>query len=287
VKDEDYPSLYQMANEVAARAQRHFFLALGAHLITLVIAAIFSVFSLPNWWVAALQVGALLCALGCSIYLFAIKPDKRWYLGRAVAESIKTIAWRYMSRAEPFQGDDASARAALRGRIRVVGEQNRDIFRTPAVGLGSPIITPAMESARTQDLDRRKDLYVTSRIQDQLDWYAKKAKQNRNLGAVFFWILIGVNAVAVAFSVLRVAFPVQPFWPTDIFVAAAASLLTWIQAKRFSDLAGSYSLTAYEIGLIREQVADQDSEAKFSVFVGDAENAFSREHTLWVARRDI
>jgi hypothetical protein len=31
----------------------------------------------------------------------------------------------------------------------------------------------------------------------------------------------------------------------------------------------------------------QMNEDEFSVFVGDAENAFSREHTQWVARKDI
>lgn len=30
-----------------------------------------------------------------------------------------------------------------------------------------------------------------------------------------------------------------------------------------------------------------ETDEKFSVFVGDAENAFSREHTQWVARKDV
>ena len=55
--------------------------------------------------------------------------------------------------------------------------------------------------------------------------------------------------------------------------------------ERFSELAASYALAAHEIGIIREQ-ANAVSEAQFSTFVADTENAFSREHTQWVARKD-
>ena len=59
-----------------------------------------------------------------------------------------------------------------------------------------------------------------------------------------------------------------------------------MQAKRFSELASSYTLAAHEIALIREQSFLPKTETEFSLFVSDAENAFSREHTQWVARRD-
>ena len=60
-----------------------------------------------------------------------------------------------------------------------------------------------------------------------------------------------------------------------------------MQAKRYSELAASYALTAHEISLIREQALNPSTEEEFSKFVSDAENAFSREHTQWSARRDI
>lgn len=287
MKEEEYPSLYRVANRVSSDAQRNFFLALAGHLIALIVAAALSVAAFPHWIVAACQVFALLIALSCSVYLFSVRPDKSWYLGRAVAESIKTIAWRYACRAEPFESADASAKAAFRGRIRVIGEQNRSIFHSPVECLGGPQITAAMDAIRALSLEGRVASYLKLRIDDQLRWYSDKAQFNRNVGRTFFWALIVANAVALTFAVIRVAFPERPFWPTDIFVAVAASLLAWIQAKRFSELSGAYSLAAYEIGLIKEQVGGQDSEDKFSAFVGDAENAFSREHTLWVARRDM
>ena len=59
-----------------------------------------------------------------------------------------------------------------------------------------------------------------------------------------------------------------------------------MQAKRFSELAASYALAAHEISLIADQALTPATAYDFSVFVGDAENAFSREHTQWVARKD-
>jgi len=46
-------------------------------------------------------------------------------------------------------------------------------------------------------------------------------------------------------------------------------------------------LTAYEIGFIREQISNVSTDKELSDFVKDAENAFSREHTQWAARRDV
>lgn len=115
----------------------------------------------------------------------------------------------------------------------------------------------------------------------------KKAAFNRRMSRYFFWALIGVNSIAVLCAVLRMVYVDQPFWPTDILVAIAASVLSWMQAKRFSELAASYALAAHEIGLIKEQSLLPDTPEKFSLFVGDAENVFSREHTQWVARKDV
>ena len=48
----------------------------------------------------------------------------------------------------------------------------------------------------------------------------------------------------------------------------------------------SYNLTAHEIGIIRANSDSVETEKDLSNFVNEAELAFSREHTQWVARRD-
>lgn len=287
MNDQDFPALYRSANKLSLDSQANFLAALRAHLLTLILAAVLSLASPPHWSIAALQLLALLVTLGCSIYLFGKRPDRYWYSGRAVAESVKTITWRFATRAEPFDTADDIANHAFREKLRSIVEQNREVAGLLTDFIEEAQVTDAMKALRSQPLDHRRQAYAKSRIGDQLTWYAKKAAYNRTTSKRFFALLIAVNAVAVICAALRIRFPELPFWPTDVFVAVAASVLTWMQAKRFSELASSYALAAHEIGLIREKSQLPTDEKSLSVFIGDAENAFSREHTQWVARRDV
>jgi hypothetical protein len=287
MQEHDFPALYRSADELSLESQRHFFNALRLHLALLICAAILSMVNLPHWSVAALQLLALLGALSCSVYLFSKRPDRYWYAGRAVAESIKTITWRYVTRAEPFQSDDALARSYFQQRLKAIVAQNKDVAQALTAHLDEPQITQVMTQMREAPLEQRKLTYASSRIKDQLTWYAKKARSNRNTSNAFFWALITTNGLAVLCAILRIQFVNVSAWPTDTLVALAASLLSWMQAKRFSELAASYALAAHEIGLIREQAMLPSTDVELSQFVGDAENAFSREHTQWVARQDV
>jgi hypothetical protein len=286
MKKEDFPALYRSASALTHESQKHFFFALKLHLVLLVVGAVLSVVNISTWEIAVLQAFAFLGALSCSIYLFTKRPDRYWYAGRAVAESIKTITWRFVSRAEPFNTDDAASRSSFHQKLRAIIDQNKDVAGALSSELDGAQVTDAMIKIRALPLEDRKAVYSDSRIKDQLTWYAKKAAFNRKASRNFFAALILTNVIAVICAVLRVRFLTTPVWPTDVFVAIAASLLSWMQAKRYSELASSYALAAHEISLIREQALLAGTDDAFSSFVGDAENAFSREHTQWVARKD-
>lgn len=285
MQERDFPSLYRSANDVSLRSQWSFLTALSLQLICLIIAAALS--SLPQSSLfSTLQLVVLLSALGCSIFLFGARPERRWYAARAVAESIKTMAWRYACRAEPFQTSDADARTLFLQRIKTVLDQNKEVVKELTKFLGEAQITPLMDQIRTSTTEERTKIYVKDRIEDQLSWYAKKAEENQVRSSAFFWALVGTNFVAVVFAVTKVAGITLSFWPVDVLVAFATSFLSWMQAKKFAELASAYSLTAREICLLRENSQSKRTEAEFSAYVGDAEAAFSREHTQWIARRD-
>jgi hypothetical protein len=72
---------------------------------------------------------------------------------------------------------------------------------------------------------------------------------------------------------------------TEPLLVGASAALSWSQAKRFRELGNAYGLTVHEISLIREESGRIKTEDDFSEFVNNSENAFSREHTQWVARR--
>lgn len=236
--------------------------------------------------VAVVQALVLLGALACATYLFMARPDRDWYASRAVAESIKTITWRYISRAEPFNNSDDSDRTGFKRKLKAIIEQNQDIAGLFTSNLASVQITDEMEMRRSKQMTARMDFYKSKRIIEQQNWYASKASQNEKSVKKFFMLLLSTITIAIALSLLKILYPSAPYWPTDFFVTCAAGLLSWIQAKRFQDLSISYALAAHEISLIREDLINVQTEANFSAFVSDAENAFSREHTQWAARKD-
>ncbi|OSI16672.1 MULTISPECIES: DUF4231 domain-containing protein [Neisseria] len=285
--EEDFPALYRSADKLSLDSQKHFFRILLVHLSVLVIAAVLSTINISGKWIPVFQLLTLVTALGCSIYLWTVRPDRYWYAGRAVAESVKTITWRYISKAEPFHTEDEIAKNDFKQSLKMIFEQNRDVCGKLTDHADEEQFTELMEQTRQSSLDSRKENYCENRIRNQRTWYAKKAAFNKKIGNLFFLGLIILNAVAVVLAALKIA-DVNPIYlSVDVVITFAASLLSWIQAKRFTELSASYALTAHEIGFINEQSAKITTEEEFSKFVGDAENAFSREHTQWVARRDV
>ncbi|WP_082202858.1 DUF4231 domain-containing protein [Ottowia sp. oral taxon 894] len=287
MKEQDFPALYRSADKLSLDSQKHFFRILKVHLVVLVAAAVLSAINITDKWVYVLQLLVLIAALGCSVYLCGVRPDRYWYAGRAVVESVKTITWRYVCRAEPFQTEDAIAKNNFKQSLKTILDQNHDVCSKLTDYSNQEQFTSMMQEMRSSSLDNRKNNYCEKRIRDQRDWYAKKAFFNKKRANYFFCGLIVANSIGVVLAILK-AVEINPIYlPVDVFIALAASILSWMQAKRFTELSASYALAAHEIGFINEQLATIDSEDDFSKFVGDAENAFSREHTQWAARRDV
>jgi hypothetical protein len=286
MKRSDYPALYQSASDLSEKSQSAFFWTFLSHMALLAIASAISVLNSPCPEVAILQALILIGALGCAIYLFLVRPERQWYSGRAVAESIKTSTWRYVTRAEPFNNSDEYDRKNFRLKLKAIVEQNKEISGLLFTHLDGVQISKSMESLRQTTTDQRLDYYRTHRIIEQQTWYANKAGANRKKVKRYFIALLLTIGSSILFSIAKVRYPTAPYWPTDFLVTVAAALLSWIQAKRFQELSASYSLAAHEISLIRDQAATPMNENDFSNFVGDAENAFSREHTQWIARKD-
>lgn len=64
-----------------------------------------------------------------------------------------------------------------------------------------------------------------------------------------------------------------------------ASLTAWLQTKQHRTLATAYAVAVLELASVRAKIASQNNEAEWAKFVSDAEEAISREHTLWKASR--
>lgn len=216
------------------------------------------------------------------------KPEQDWYRGRALAESIKTSCWKYCMGAEPFGNGDSPqvTRAEFRSYLSEILQANRHIGdRMPPDKAAHDQITESMEEVRALPLEERIKYYDTLRIREQRAWYANKAGLNKK--ASRSWVITSViaYACAIVMSLVRITLPGFAFWPIEPVIVIASSILGWMQIKKFNELASSYTLTAHEIGIIQGRVLEMKAEDEFSKFVADAEQAFSREHTQWVARQ--
>jgi hypothetical protein len=91
---------------------------------------------------------------------------------------------------------------------------------------------------------------------------------------------------ALVAAIALVRWPNSDIRLTGFFTCVASALIAWLQLKQHKELAQSYAVAEIELGFIEEKARHVMTDREFSDFVSDAENAISREHTLWIARRD-
>jgi FtsH-binding integral membrane protein len=293
MNSEDFPALKRTADEASTSAQRQYLSFFSLSLILMVsgclVSTMVSASQQSRTW--GLIVGAVLVGVSV-VFTLAIRvvaPERVWFAGRAVAESVKTITWRYVMCAEPFDltvdGQIADERF-----LKELGAILRE-KKTLAWNLGGsiaemPQITDKMREMRTLTLDARKEAYRDQRIGDQRKWYGRKAVQNRSAYLLIFWVVVSAQLCALCWAIVIASRIDMKLNLTAVFSAVAASLIAWSQVKRYQELAQAYALTAHELGIVQEKLIHVTTEDHFSSFVADAESAISREHTMWIARRD-
>ena len=283
-----YPALFRSADTAANNKQKRYLALLRAEYATLLLASILSsnLFSDPSFFL--LYAAIFLAAVTLLLLRTKLKPEQDWYRCRALAESVKTLTWRYMMRASPFV-DEPYVRDPLNefthSLNQLINDNRSTLEKIATSSSADDQITDDMNRIRKLDLKHRKDLYDDQRIQEQRNWYANKASINRRSARI--WVLIGVAAytTAILLSLVRLEFQEWRIWPISPIITFASLVIGWTQIKKFNELAAAYTVAAQEIGLIRPKLVSVNQEDQFSRFVIDAELAFSREHTLWIARR--
>lgn len=289
MKEKEYPALYCATNKASMDAQNQYLNFVRTYSFLLIAATGLGVYGINEKVSAIFAALLVIGSIFLSVIMLLRRNEDTWYRARSVAESVKTSSWRFMMRCDPYLDapDVRVVKSRFRARLKSILSEHKDL----AEHLGGTVseqeqITETMCEVRGLDWEQRANFYRTYRIDEQRSWYANKSAWNRKKGKFWFSVLIGCQALAVLFLILRVAYPDRWYWPADIFVVAAGSALTWIQVKRFKELAAAYGLTAHEIGVVRGELEQIDSEDKLAQFVSDSENAFSREHTQWLARKD-
>ncbi|MER7578262.1 DUF4231 domain-containing protein, partial [Streptomyces sp. NPDC126514] len=289
--EDELPGIFKSADEISKQSQKEYLRWTRGRLqlaVTAAAAGIITASSKDGTWVEKLFVSVALVsfiiALMLEIHLLRDRPEERWYHGRAVAESVKTLAWRYMAIAEPFPMGLSTDRAeeVLLARIQ-------DLFREaspnlPGLSVGVTQVTSRMRQVRDLELTSRKATYLEFRVSDQQAWYEKKAKENEQNSKHWRFTLISLEIFGIIATVVALL-DISPIDMEGVIAAAIAAGGAWLEVKQYDNLSSAYALTAAELGFVRatgESISDQD---KWSDYVISAEQAISREHTMWLARR--
>jgi hypothetical protein len=286
------PEAFVVADRISLLGQRNTVRAIAARLLFTVAAALTLALA-PLWpthlfhradvQVLALAAAAFfLAALLVEFGLIRDHPERRWYEGRAVAESAKTLTWRYAVGALPYP-IDRNAETALK---RDVHNLTTDVAPLADALASAKASTAWMEHLRSSDLTTRRKVYLEHRIEDQQAWYARKAAYNAQRAK---WWSIGLLA-AEALGVVLAALKALSYVSIDLASLASALIASggaWLAVKQYESLAAAYLLASRELNAIKQHLLTVKDEHRWATEAADAEEAISREHTMWRASRTV
>jgi hypothetical protein len=282
---DDLPAAYRAASDSSKRGKNRSVRLSAIQLVLLVGGSLLGgVQTVVGGW---LNIGALAAAVALTLSLVpavglaTFNPQKSWYRGRAGAESIKTLAWKYAVRASPYAGDEEAALVHLAEDVRAIRD---DLPEIPWPAGGSDP-TAAMRALRAAPLPARRGVYLTVRLDGQLEWYRATAKGFVRSSRWWLAVALVSTGLGLGLGFLR-AFNVISYDGLGAACAIAAAATAWLQLKQYRPLLAAYTLTADELASSRADLVDVEDEKEWAQKAHDAEEAISREHTMWQARRE-
>ncbi len=288
-----YPLLFQVADKGSITAQRYYLRLVRLEFFVLILATIFSSLRLDQQiWTNIFSVIipiSLLIALIARVLTELIGFDKKWFGCRAIAESVKSVTWRYITQAKPYNGQSDSEkidREFLKDLKEIRDSQIEGAKKLGKQAVSGNDVTQHMRSLRSKTFNERKSYYNKERVLNQKEWYRTKANANERNRSISFWssVVLEISAVILAFLFLNI--PSLPINPIAILIIIVATIIVWTQIKKHRELSQSYALVVQELGQISSMYVHVHNEEKLSDYVQNVEDVISKEHTMWLAKRE-
>jgi len=288
----DYPSLFAVSDTAANKAKQKYYLLLIAQL-TIFVMASFSGSLASRGDIFYSRVSAFLLAATLIITWInrAQHYDKSWYESRAIAESVKTLTWRYMMQTEPFPpaGDSDAAQKSFAGELQRVRKTHAHAAADLTDFTGAPtVLSHYMEKIRNADWQTRKQEYLQQRLEPERIWYEANARRASSESERWLWAVIAVQVLALFFAVVPPSWHVALFNPVTLLSMIASIITAWSQAKRHDEVAHSYASVAQILGDL-QGMADIEAKdaASFANFVIKVEDAIAKERAHWLIKKNV
>jgi hypothetical protein len=224
-----------------------------------------------------------LAAFIVEIRLIRLRPEREWYEGRAVAESAKTLTWRYAVGALPYPIISTDASSALQ---RNMHNLTTDVAALHEAVAKAGVSTPWMEELRSSDLPTRRDAFLQYRINYQHTWYSRKAAYNSSRATWWSIALLVAEAVGVILAALK-SLDIISIDLASLVAALIASGGAWLAVKQHESVATAYLLASRELTTVEQRLLTVIDEDRWATEAADAEEAISREHTMWRASKTV
>jgi hypothetical protein len=239
-------------------------------------------------WIAA---AAFTIALLLGVVALRRDVEARWYDARALAETVKSMSWKYAVGASDypkFGADEAAIQEHFEERLSTLLPALATLDALPPPERASH---DELRTLRSAPLATRADAYLDGRLLDQQRWYTASALHHRAWARLWQTTAIILQVLGIAGAVLKGLDKTSVDW-LGIAATAAAAATAWLQTKDHVTLSRAYSVTAYELTLAAAgrpptdpAGSAVDAELRWATFVDDTEEAISREHNLWLGRR--
>lgn len=292
ITETNMPGMYQAADTASKDAQSNYLLIVGLDLIFMIIAAAIAIYnygceSIKIWTYVVCAI-FLLLGLIFSIILKTKKFEDTWYQGRALAESCKTITWRFITCSEGFEVSLPEEQVQLKfvETIKSFSIEFKELNESlDATVLSLPVITNLMWQIRRLPTIERKKYYLEHRIENQKSWYSLKANHNRKLYNRWFAVIV-IGQFLALISASYMIYNYNSDWNLiGLFTTIASAAISWLQLKQHQELKQAYTTAAQELNFIMALSDQIHTDIELARFVLDSENAISREHTLWLAQK--
>jgi hypothetical protein len=277
----DLPALYRQADGNARKSQRRYRLLLGYQLLFALLASSCGALAsmTTGAWPGYAASGASLLIVLLRMWHRATHADTAWYDARATAEQVKSLAWRYATRTEPFGPElsDGDADALLLERLRDAASGPGSV----SPGNGQQI-TSSMRTLRSAPLAERVDTYKRERVADQLRWYTCRAHSAQAAAERWDAAFFVFSSAALLAGILLAQTGINL---VGVFAALAGTVVTWAGGRRYAALGRAYGRAALDLSLTDERATVIPSDRELSEFVSTLEATMTGEHERWRSMR--
>jgi hypothetical protein len=288
----DFPGLYQASDTASLSAQKNYKNIIAYDLIMMIIASGLAIYNYkqvePKLYIYVISGIILLISFALTLIIRTKKFEDTWYQGRALAESCKTLSWRFITCAKSFESNLTKQEVEdyFITRVKELSSEFKDLNESlNAKIIVLPIVTAKMWEIRNLNTLERKQYYIEKRINEQKEWYATKAEFNKTKYNNWFYVIIASQLIAIISVGFLIKYPDSNWNFVGLFTTISASAISWLQLKQHQELKQAYTTAAQELNFIQASFGNINTDTELAEFVLDSENAISREHTLWQAQK--